>query len=159
MGQVVDDEPLGTKPPTVLLGDGEREDGIIIVAADADADADADAEAFFFLGVDAAISRGSTKSATDPGHAQAAAAVASTTRTILSGASEEGASALLSPPLPPFFAGGVGAVFEVRAIRLGKAETKWKKLLFLSLKTETKSHSYCKRPLSRAPRIRRTPLE
>ena len=78
--------------PPVLLGDGEREDGIIIADADA-----------FLLDVDAAINRGSIKSATDAGHAEAPAAVASTTRTILSGASA------LSPP----FAGGV---FEVRAI-------------------------------------------
>lgn len=94
-------------PPPVLFGDGEREEGII------------NADDAFFLDVDdAALKMGSTKSATAAGHAEAPAAVASTTRTILSGASEEeaAASALLWS-LPPFFAGGVGAVFEVRAIR------------------------------------------
>lgn len=89
--------------PPVLLGDGEREEGIIIADADA-----------FFLDVDAAMSRGSIKSATDEGHAEAPAAVASTTRTILSGASDEASALSL-----PFFAGGVGAVFDVRAIRSG----------------------------------------
>jgi hypothetical protein len=90
-------------PPPVLLGDGEREDGIVIIAAEADADVDA-----FFLNA-AAFNKGSTKSTTDAGHADAAAAVASTTRTIRSDVVAEA-----SPSL--FFAGGVGTVLDTRAI-------------------------------------------
>ena len=96
-------------PPPFLLGDGEREEEDrrhrqMLTPTPTTHDL-LDAAAF---------NRGSINSATDAGHAIAAEAVASTTRTIRSGVvvAEVVASASF------FFAGGVGAVLLVLAIRL-----------------------------------------